>query len=161
MDNDTLLKQCSKAMSKWLELSMQISFKSHFMFFKDQGISHSQISTLHMLYHKKKCAVGDVGHTQSISNPAASQLLDQLVKRGLVERYEGSEDRRVKYHKLSEAGLDMMKESHSARKSWYQSLVNDLSEDELQKVSEALEILNKKIHVFESQSEGCDRGDRN
>jgi DNA-binding MarR family transcriptional regulator len=161
MDNDPLLKQCSLAMSKWLEMSMHISFKSHFMFFKEKGFSHSQISTLHMLYHKDKCAVNDVGHMQSISNPAASQLLDQLVKRGLVERYEASEDRRVKYHKLTEAGIKMMKKSHSVRKNWYRSLVNELSDDELVKVTEALEILNKKIHIFNPVHEGCNRGDNN
>ena len=161
MDYDSLLNKCSKTMSKWLELSMQISFKSHFMFFKEQGISHSQISTLHMLYHKKKCAVGDVGHTQSISTPAASQLLDQLVKRGLVERYEASEDRRVKYHKLTQAGLDMMKKSHSTQKMWYQSLVNNLSAEELMQVTDALEILISKVHIFKPKTDSCGKGDSN
>lgn len=112
-----------------------------------------------MLYHRKKCAVNDVSHMQSISKPAASQLLDQLVKRGLVERYESSEDRRIKYHKLTEAGEKMLIDSHNESHNWYQSLIEDLSGDELVKVKDALDILNEKIHVFNHQCKGCDKGD--
>jgi len=136
MKNSDPLKGCSLAMAEWLELSTQISLRSHFMFFKKQGLSHSQISTLHMLYHKKEFAVNDVSHIHSISKPAASQLLDQLVKRGLVERYESSEDRRIKYHKLTPAGKDMMR------------------------VTDALDILNRKIRVYKSTAKGMDKGDR-
>ncbi|MBI9109208.1 MAG: winged helix-turn-helix transcriptional regulator [Spirochaetales bacterium] len=162
MDKDAELTKCSKAMSEWLSLSMQISFRTHSMFFKERGFSHSQIATLHMLSHRKECAVNDVSHMQSISNPAASQLLDQLVKRGFVERYESNEDRRIKYHKLTESGIKMMEESHSASKDWYQSLINDLSQEEMLLVTDALDILNKKIQVFKSKSKckDCHKGDR-
>jgi len=160
MKNSDPLKDCSLAMAEWLVLSTQISLRSHFMFFKKQGLSHSQISTLHMLYHKKEFAVNDVSHIHSISKPAASQLLDQLVKRGLVERYESSEDRRIKYHKLTPAGKDMMREGHEAMKDWYRSLIDDLPEDELTLVTDALDILNRKIRVYKSTAKGMDKGDR-
>lgn len=159
METTNRLKKCSTAMSDWLELSTQISLRSHFMFFKEQGISHSQISTLHMLHHNKKLAVNDVSNMLAVSKPAASQLLDLLVKRGFVERYEASEDRRIKYHKLSDKGKKLMKDSHSAKKGWYQSLVDDLSDNELDLVTNALDVLIQKIRVFGPEELRCEEGD--
>ena len=158
MDYEKSLAECGKAMQEWLELSMQISFRSHSMYLKELGFSHSQVSTLHMLYHKEKCAVHDVSRKQGISNPAASQLLDQLVKRNLVERFESSEDRRIKYHKLTSEGIKMIKESFVARSSWYSTLLEDLSGDELDKVKESLDILNKRIQIFKPESMHCEKG---
>ena len=153
MDYDEELAECDRAMLEWLERSMQISFRSHSMYFKEQGFSHSQISTLHMLHHRKECAVNDVSRIHSISKPAASQLLDQLVKRNLVERHECSEDRRVKYHRLTGEGEQMIKQSFGARNGWYRSLLEELSADELDKVKEALDILNNKIKIYKTEHE--------
>lgn len=160
MGNSDSLKQCSSALSDWVELSTQIAFRSHFRFFKKQGISHSQISTLHMLYHRKQLSVGDISNMLSISKPAASQLLDNLVKRGFVERHEDEEDRRVKYHRLTEAGINIMKTGHSSKKDWYQYLMDDLSEPELETVKDALVILNSKIRLYQAANGGCHKGEK-
>ncbi len=160
MENTDRLKQCSTALSEWVDLSTQIAFRSHFMFFKEQGLSHSQISTIHMLYHRKQLSVGDISKMLSISKPAASQLLDQLVKRGFVERYEDSEDRRGKYPRLTGDGIDIMKSGHSSRKNWYEFLMDDLSEDELVLVKDALDILNSRIRVYKASADVRHKGEK-
>ena len=86
MENNTEIERSRKAMADWLDLSMHISMRSHFQYFRKMGLSHSQVSTLHMLFHKKECTVGDVSRMLSISSPAASQLLDHLVSMEMIER---------------------------------------------------------------------------
>ena len=146
-------------MSDWLDLSMHISFRSHFHYFRSMGFSHSQISTLHMLHHKHECTVSSISRMHDISKPAASQLLDQLVNMGVIERYESPTDRRVRLHRLTDKGKKMMEESHSARKDWYRSLLDGLSDEELEKTGEALEILNSRMRQFDISWGGCEHGE--
>ena len=143
------LTRCKRALSEWINLSMHLSMRSHFSYFKEKGLSHSQIFTLNMLFHKKECTVGDVSRMLSISTPAASQLLDNLVGIGAVERYESSEDRRVRLHRLTQKGREMMKSKRSMRLDWYKPLVEGMTDEELLKTAEVLELLNNKIQTFD------------
>lgn len=142
---DQYLDRCKKALSDWIDMSMHVSFRSHIDYFKKKGLSRSQVFTMHMLSHKQECKVGDVSRMLSVSNPAASQLLDQLVNIGLAERYESSKDRRIRLHRLSAKGAEMIRESHLVRKDWYQSVFQNLSDSELKKTSEVLELLNNRL----------------
>ena len=137
--------RCRRAMAEWIDLSMHISMRSYFSHFRKLGLSHSQISVIHLLYHRGECTVGDVSRMLSVSNPAASQLLDHLVSLGAVERYESSQDRRVRLHKLTEDGLGIIRKSRSGRSEWYYDLFDDMSDEEIQLASDALEMLNGKI----------------
>ncbi len=155
MKHKDYIERCSKALTELTEMSMYISFRGYFSYFRKKGLSHSQISTLHMLYHRSECTVGNVSRMLSVSNPAASQLLDQLVTQGIIERFGSSSDRRIRLHRLSEEGLRMMKESRAVKKDWFRLLADKLSEEELRTTTDALEVLNAKIRLFGGESEKC------
>ena len=114
--------------------------------------------TMHMLFHKQECTVGDVSRMLSISNPAASQLLEHLVNTGTVERFESPHDRRVRLHKLTDKGVKMMKQGRSVKKGWYEAITDGMSNSELEKTAEALELLNSRAKHFGAFSGNHDHG---
>jgi DNA-binding MarR family transcriptional regulator len=57
-------------------------------------LTMGQIRALVSLRMHGPCAVGGLAELLAISEPTASQLVDRLVKRGLVERREDAADRR-------------------------------------------------------------------
>ena len=52
-----------------------------------------------------------------VSLPAASRLVDDLVRRGFVERNEDAEDRRMKRVRLTENGSAVIRRLNAARRS--------------------------------------------
>ena len=62
----------------------------------------------------------------SITNAAASQLVDKLVQAGLVARTEAAHDRRVRQLALTDQGRALVKSSLEARLSWTRGLGESL-----------------------------------
>lgn len=58
------------------------------------GLSLGQMKALAHLHHAGQATVGEIGAGMGISMPAASELIDQLVDRALVERGVNPADRR-------------------------------------------------------------------
>jgi DNA-binding MarR family transcriptional regulator len=156
---------CAKALSEWFELTMQVSMRNSYLFFRDKNLSHSQVIVLYVLQKCGTATVSDVGRSLSVSNPAASQMLDHLVKQELVVRREKEEDRRVRHHHLTEKGEMILHQAALARQKWQSKLVESLTGGERNKVSEALHILNQKLTTIEKPDEssftGCIRSKRN
>ncbi|MDC7124246.1 MAG: MarR family transcriptional regulator [Spirochaetales bacterium] len=157
-DRDTE-ERCKTALNDFIMAATHTSFRKHFLFFKEKELSHSQIFALHMLRRRGSCTVSAVGDMLSISKPAASQLLDQLVKQGLVERYESPEDRRIRLHRLSDLGASMLLESAKIKYDWSQKLVDELDDDELDAAVTVLELLRTKIPQDDFKCKNCENGD--
>lgn len=67
-------------------------------------LSFSQLRLLKLVSITDGYTISDVASFLSVSNAAASKAVDRLVRRGLLERREGAEDRRVVELYLTEAG---------------------------------------------------------
>ena len=70
----------------------------------DEDISLTQLATLFLLQAPGAPTIKEVAATLGRSLSATGRLLDQLVRRGLVRRYEDERDRRVKRVALTERG---------------------------------------------------------
>jgi DNA-binding MarR family transcriptional regulator len=70
----------------------------------DDGLSFSQLRLLKLVSITDSYTISDVAAFLSVSNAAASKAVDRLVRRGLLERREGAQDRRVVELCLTEAG---------------------------------------------------------
>ena len=70
----------------------------------DEDISLTQLATLFLLQGPSEPTIKQVAATLGRSVSATGRLLDQLVRRGLVRRYEDARDRRVKRVALTEQG---------------------------------------------------------
>src|SRR5690606_10714477 len=107
-----------------------------------------QLSLMHKIARTGACPVGDVAKQFDVTSAAASQMLDRLVQLGFVQRSEDAGDRRVRLHQLSQKGEDLVRASAHARTKWVDGLISPLTDDQLDKLLPALEILSARIQEF-------------
>jgi DNA-binding MarR family transcriptional regulator len=82
-----------------------------------------------------------------VSLPAASRLVDDLVRRGFVERQEDLEDRRMKRVSPTEDGRAVTRRLNAARLSGLQEFVDKLSESERDSLQTAVAKLLERPEI--------------
>jgi DNA-binding MarR family transcriptional regulator len=133
--------QIALALRQWLEAYSQHSMHEWRRYIKATGLSMPQFGVLIRLFHGGGCAVSDIGKHMATSNAAASQLIDGLVEKGLLERTENPDDRRAKQITLSEKGRTLIETGIREQYRWADDLAASLSSEEQETVSEALPVL--------------------
>jgi DNA-binding MarR family transcriptional regulator len=133
---------------EWSEIWLHNSMSNFFRYSKESGLSMSQIGVLFQVLHKGNSAVSGIGEELGITCAAASQMLDRLVKQGLILRSEDPSDRRMKQIVLTDKGRYVVQESICARQSWFGNLASALSETEKGQVVTALNILIDKANLL-------------
>lgn len=94
------------------------------------NLSPSQFRSLMQMRKRGAIGTGEVAHDLDISLAAASQLLDDLVRRDLAERHTGEADRRQRYYLIRPAGLAMLEEFHHRKSAWLVELARMVPEEE-------------------------------
>lgn len=89
----------------------------------ERGLTLPQVFTLHTLRHAGPLTVGGLAETLQLSTSAASHLVDRLVDRGLVVRYEDRSDRRQKRVELAEHGQELLSRLGSSRVQEMEAMV--------------------------------------
>jgi DNA-binding MarR family transcriptional regulator len=101
-----------------------------FRMFGELGLSFTQVKALHLLREAGDVNVKHVAASLGMSLPAMSRSLDQLVRRGFVERRESEQDRRSKLVRLLPAGRAALDEIERARVSALEDFTATLSDEE-------------------------------
>jgi DNA-binding MarR family transcriptional regulator len=130
--------ELNHVLKDWIDLFMSRSHHHLVRYLRTTELSLAQFGTLMRLRHGEHCGVGDIANTFSVSNAAASQLVDKLVHLGLVARSEDPNDRRAKRLTITPQGVDLLERSHAARLAWTQAVVAKLSPDQQRAVAAAL-----------------------
>jgi DNA-binding MarR family transcriptional regulator len=86
-------------------------------------------------------SVKALGDSLGVSLPAMSRAVDSLHERGLIDRQEDTEDRRVKRLRLTDAGRRVPQALNEARLSALQELISSLAEDEAAALEHALGLI--------------------
>jgi DNA-binding MarR family transcriptional regulator len=108
-------------------------------------LSLTQIKLLHHLEAAPKTrAWGAAAELVHVSLPAASRVVDDLVRRGLVERHEDAADRRMKRISVTDAGRAIIRRIGAARLSGLQQFVEGLTDSERSALAHALEKLMER-----------------
>jgi DNA-binding MarR family transcriptional regulator len=92
-----------------------------------------------------------------VSLPAASRMVDDLVRRGFVDRYEDLEDRRMKRVQATEAGRAAVRRLNAARLQGLQGFVENLTDTERGRFGAALSTLLERPDVAACRPEGPDQ----
>ena len=79
------------------------------------GLTQALGDCLHFVYLHGVCSVGRIAQGLGVSEPAASQLVDRLLRRGLVKRGEDERDRRLTRISLTETGMSAASRNKAAR----------------------------------------------
>jgi DNA-binding MarR family transcriptional regulator len=111
-------------------------------------LSLTQIKLLHHL-EDAGCerTVKELAELVLISLPAASRTVDDLVRRGFVERHEDLDDRRMKRVSATDAGRSVIRRLNAARLSGLEQFTQTLTDAERRKLSAALSKLLERDEV--------------
>ncbi len=74
----------------------------------EEDLSFTQVAALHIIDREKNVNVNDIASRLSLSVSATSRMLEELVKKSLIERKEDQSNRRVKIVTLSSLGVEFM-----------------------------------------------------
>jgi DNA-binding MarR family transcriptional regulator len=99
----------------------------------------TQIKVLHNLEQlARPLTVKEAAELVSLSLPAASRAVEDLVRRGFAERHEDLTDRRMKRVTITEQGLAAIRRLNAARLSGLEVFVQTLTASERTRLSSAL-----------------------
>jgi len=85
--------------------------------------------------------MNDLSQRMEVKLPAASQIVDRLVKRGMVERHNDPNDRRVVRVELTPAARAMVNTLREKRDSRMRATLENLDRDEVEQVIAGLRLL--------------------
>jgi DNA-binding MarR family transcriptional regulator len=92
-----------------------------------------------------------------VSLPAASRMVDELYRRGFVERHEDATDRRMKRVGLTDSGRSVIRRLNAARLNGLQQFAQTLTDAERRKLAAALSKLLERDDVAACRPEGLDQ----
>ncbi len=138
MDKSDIL---AEKLHEWMRVSMRYSMHGFVRHSKENGLSMPQMAALMRIYRDKRCGVTEVGEHLGVTSAAASQMLDRLVREGIIDRSEDPDDRRGKRLALTGAGLKIIKEGFESRQEWLLKLAAQFEGDEARSVARALDLL--------------------
>jgi DNA-binding MarR family transcriptional regulator len=104
------------------------------------GITLDQFHTLRFIRHGY-CSVKDLAQKRQISRPAISQVVDALVKKGLVTRLQESEDRRCVHLALTPNTSEVLDANYEDNRLWMREKMASLTREELVTIQEAMKTL--------------------
>ena len=106
------------------------------------NLTFNQYLALMIIHELKECSVNELAHKMNIAQSTASQLVDRLVKAGLVHRDIHSKDRRRMVVNLSKAGKNMIERCTEFLKQSYGKIISVLSETEQRMLQDGFEKLH-------------------
>ena len=102
----------------------------------------TQIKLLHHLDDaSSELTLKEAAESVHVSLPAASRMVDDLVRRGFVLRNEDAEDRRMKRVRLTDDGGAVIRRLNAARLIGFESFAQTLTGTEHEQLAQALATL--------------------
>ena len=142
----------NSALRDWVEESMHRSIHAFIRHNRQSALSLSQTNSLFRLYRHGDCPVNDLADHLGITMAAVSQLLAPLEEKGLIQRSEDPNDRRVKLIALTDRGTQTVQESMRARHAWLDDLTASLSNQDKDQILPALLLLNDYARRIKGES---------
>ena len=111
-------------------------------------LSLTQIKLLHHLEDQpRELTLKEAAELVHVSLPAASRMVDDLVRRGLAQRREDLEDRRMKRVCLTEGGRAVTRRLNAARLSGLEQFARTLTTPERHSLANALSELLQRDDI--------------
>ena len=111
----------------------------------DTGMSAPQGMVIGLLSKNKRMKVTELSQHLSLSNSTVSGIIDRLEAQEMVIRERSKEDKRVVYVSISPKFEEIHKVFHRQIEENIKKVLNQGSDDELNKIFEGLNILKKLL----------------
>ncbi len=103
----------------------------------------SQLSALGTVCKCGPLSAGEIAAVERVQPPSMTKILAALESSGWVERSSHPEDRRQSIISITQAGRELLAEETRARDEWLAKRLVDFSAEDLRKLSEAVEVLDR------------------
>ncbi len=110
---------------------------------KRSGLNRTEFGVLELLYHKGSQPLQQIGGKVLMSSGNITYVVDKLEQKGLVRRRACTEDRRLVYADITDAGRQMIEEVFPEHTEVIRQAVDGLDEGEKMAVSALLKKLGK------------------
>ena len=107
------------------------------------GVTLAQMKTLFVLEFKQSATLSEVARTLGVSMPAASEVVDRLVRAGLVRRVQSESDRRRVVLTLRSGGRRVLGRLARSRREKFEKLAKVVGTSGTRRMVAALETLEK------------------
>lgn len=115
--------------------------------FNKNNITIPQLRLLLLLKTRGTLKVGVIAEGLNVSMPTVTGIVDNLVKKGYVNREFDSGDRRSVLCELSEQGSAVMNQLWTMSREQIKQIIKGLTAEKLKKVEEVTEILLDNILI--------------
>lgn len=123
---------------------------------KSTGMTTSQIFILRYLDKHQQRKASDIAKVAGLSPGAVTQVCDELVRLGLVDRARSTEDRRVVHVRITDAGRSRLEGIRRRRAEQTQRILQLLGPRDSE---EFMRIIGRVVEMVETETmEGRNRG---
>jgi len=119
-------------------------------------ITVAQLRVLLVLQTTRVCRMSDIASQLHITLPTATGILDNLVKKELVERENDPQDRRQVICRLSGTGQQLIDGLWLSGQTQMEKLLDELTIEQLEKAAEVAKILLDNLNKRVSDDGGGD-----
>lgn len=109
--------------------------------FKD--LTNNDLHVIEAIGNGQPKNMSAIAKVLSVTVGTLTIAMNSLVKKGYVTRARGQADRRVVYISLSEKGKAAYKHHEKFHQEMIQSVMNEMTEEELEALTKALAVLNR------------------
>lgn len=129
--------------------------------FEAIGVLELTLTQIKLLHHledaERPLTLKEGAELVRVSLPAASRMVDDLVRRGFVERHEDAEDRRMKRVQVTGPGRAVIRQLNAARLAGLQQFTASLTDTERRTLAAALSTLLRRPDVAACRPEDLSR----
>ncbi len=111
---------------------------------EETGLGLSDFGVLELLLHKGPLPVNTIGPIVDLTPGSISTAVDRLVTKGLVNRVESSEDRRVRIVALTPHGKDLIVSAFRKHSGQMKRVFSELTPKELRDLEVKLKKVGKR-----------------
>jgi DNA-binding MarR family transcriptional regulator len=109
------------------------------------GVPPGQLSALSILVFGGECTIARLAGAEQVTSPTMTRIVDGLERSGLAERHPHPDDRRATLVRPTAAGRHLMERGRRRRVEVLTSLLDRLSEDDLNAVERALDAVARAL----------------
>jgi len=139
-------------MYEYADRAMKLSMAAIQQFRRQNELSTTQINALYYLLASPQASINSVANHFGFTKAAASQTIDRLVERGLVNRQVDPADRRGKRLCLTEMGKEKVAQASQARRAWLHTLIDAFTPEQQANLQPAFRLLLEGMNKVFTQT---------
>lgn len=112
---------------------------------KNHGLASAEFMILEVLYHRTRIPLQQIGEKILVTSGSITYNIDKLEKKGLLKRVPCSDDRRVTYAEITEAGRELFDDIFPRHVASIHSMTDGLNQEEKEQAIQLLKKLGKGV----------------